>query len=127
MAMKNKGASKRCCYCTCKNDSHRISPKDEQSFVFIKFAKPCISYRHKLINCVKESISIFVLSVKKSEQWVKYCRRADEGLRTIENVTKDAYICSLHFYNKTGPTNAYPNPIDHMKSAVNPVKVSFVK
>ena len=126
MSVKNKGATKRCCYRTCKNDSCRILPENEQSFFSIKFPKPCIKYRHKLINSGERKHINSCIQCNKSELWVKYCRRADVGLKTIGNVTKDTYICSLHCHNKNGPTEAYPNPIDHTKPK-NATKVSSLK
>lgn len=116
MSVKYKGATKRCCYGACKNDFRRITSKSMKSYFFIKFPKPCISYRHGLLDCGKRKHINMCRQCKKSELWVKYCRRADDGLKSIDHVTKDTYICSLHFHGKNGPTEAYPNPIDHAKS-----------
>ena len=59
-----------------------------------------IKYRHKLINSGERKHINSCIQCKKSELWVKCCRRADLGLKTIGNVTKDMYICSLHCHNK---------------------------
>ena len=31
--------------------------------------------------------------------------------RYVQNVTKDTYICSVHFVGGNGPTDDYPDPI----------------
>ncbi|GBP13546.1 Zinc finger protein 432 [Eumeta japonica] len=51
------------------------------------------------------------LKCKKCELWVKKCSRTDKKFRSLANVTKNTYICSLHFYGESGPTTDYPDPL----------------
>ena len=45
---------------------------------------------------------------EKCLRWVESCGRK---YFTIKNVTKDTYMCSLHFVGGNGPTDEYPDPI----------------
>lgn len=46
--------------------------------------------------------------LEKCQRWVQACNRA--GF-TVRKVTKDTYICSLHFVGGKGPTIENPDPI----------------
>lgn len=43
---------------------------------------------------------------ERRDTWIRACCRADTFV-----CSKDSYICSLHFVEKTGPTEKYPDPI----------------
>ncbi|XP_033221844.1 uncharacterized protein LOC117176010 isoform X1 [Belonocnema kinseyi] len=49
---------------------------------------------------------------RKCNKWVKLCGRKDSKFKSIRNVTKDTYICSLHFFGDSGSTEEYPDPIE---------------
>ena len=51
---------------------------------------------------------IFLLKKNKERRdaWIRACCRKDTFV-----CTKDSYICSLHFVEKTGPTDKFPDPI----------------
>jgi len=49
-----------------------------------------------------------ITGIEKCKRWVNACRR--EGFN-LSNVTKDTYICSLHFVGNKGPTVDHPDPI----------------
>ena len=44
----------------------------------------------------------------KCRLWLKACAR--EGF-TVANITKETYICSLHFVGGKGPTHDHPDPV----------------
>ena len=46
---------------------------------------------------------------EKAKKWVHVC--GNKGF-TIDKITKDAYICSLHFVGGNGPTEKDPDPIN---------------
>lgn len=46
--------------------------------------------------------------LEKCKRWAINCGR--EGF-TTDRVTKDTYICSLHFVGEKGPTDEFPDPI----------------
>ena len=46
---------------------------------------------------------------EKAKEWVHACGRKDF---TIDKITKDTYICSLHFVGGNGPTEEDPDPIN---------------
>ena len=47
---------------------------------------------------------------EKTKRWIYLCGRKD--FSSIDQVTKDTYICSLHFSNKIGPVNDDDEPIN---------------
>ncbi|XP_044741264.1 uncharacterized protein LOC123302404 [Chrysoperla carnea] len=109
-----KGATKRCCYGVCKSDTRYKSFKTE-TYYFINFPKPCLPYRKKMIK-TSDKVHIQTCSkCKKCDLWVKKCGRNDRRFRSIDNVTKDTYICSLHFYGESGPTEEYPDPLTYQE------------
>ncbi|KAL3873450.1 hypothetical protein ACJMK2_036566 [Sinanodonta woodiana] len=81
--------TKHCCYGSCRSDSRY--QKDGVWFIGFGngFPKP---------DKEKERCML----------WVHNCGRRDF---TIKNVTKDTYICSLHFVGGNGPTKAHPDPV----------------
>uniref|UniRef100_A0A8C6SJG8 THAP-type domain-containing protein n=2 Tax=Neogobius melanostomus TaxID=47308 RepID=A0A8C6SJG8_9GOBI len=81
--------TKHCCFGVCRSDSRYGHRDHMKGVVFIPFPKP----RRALEKC---------------ERWVRACKR--EGFKA-ENVTKDTYICSLHFVGGKGPTLENPDPI----------------
>lgn len=45
---------------------------------------------------------------EKDKQWTNACGRKD--FDTL-NITKDTYICSIHFVDWSGPNEADPHPL----------------
>ena len=43
---------------------------------------------------------------EKAEKWLHGCGRKD--FNSIEQIKKDAYICSLYFVGQKGPTEEHP-------------------
>ncbi|KAM4574074.1 uncharacterized protein V3H82_008823 [Fundulus diaphanus] len=81
--------TKHCCYGVCRSDT-RYGHRDHMKGVFfIPFPKP-------------RSLA------QKCQRWIRACNREDF---TAQNVTKDTYICSLHFVGGKGPTAEFPDPI----------------
>ncbi|XP_028137934.2 uncharacterized protein LOC114332348 [Diabrotica virgifera virgifera] len=107
-----KGAAKRCRYGKCKNDTRYKSDNDD-TYYFISFPKPCLEYRKKRIKISAEEHIKRCSKCTKCNLWVKNCGR--KGFRSIDNVTKDTYICSLHFYGESGPTDMNPDPLIHQE------------
>ena len=56
---------------------------------------------------------------KKCDMWVRLCALKDEYFRSIKNVKKDTYICSLHFIGESRPTEKFPDPVISKSQAQN--------
>lgn len=94
--------TKHCCFGVCRSDS-RYGDRDHMKGVFfIPFPKP---RRYP----------------EKCQRWLRACRR--EGF-TVKNVTKDTYICSLHFVGGKGPTIENPDPIPATATSVQVEKMA---
>ena len=83
--------TKHCCYGDCKSDSRTLESNSNIYFIGFGngFPKPKVD-------------------LEKCKRWVQNCGRK---YFTIDNVTKDTYICSLHFVGGNGPTDEHPDPI----------------
>ncbi|XP_041858672.1 uncharacterized protein LOC121650918 [Melanotaenia boesemani] len=81
--------TKHCCFGVCRSDSRYSDREHMKGVFFIPFPKPG-------------------REPEKCQRWVRACKR--EGF-TEKNVTKDTYICSLHFLGGKGPTIDDPDPI----------------
>lgn len=112
MLSVRKGTTKRCCYGVCKSDTRYKSFKTN-TFYFINFPKPCLEYRKKIIKSSSKLHIKACAKCAKCELWVKKCGRSDRGFRSIDDVTKDTYICSLHFLGESGPTEQNPDPLSY--------------
>ena len=112
MLSVRKGTTKRCRYGVCKSDTRYKSFK-ANTYYFISFPKPCLQYRKKIIK-TSDKLHIKTCSkCAKCELWVKKCGRSDRGFKSIDDVTKDTYICSLHFHGESGPTEMNPDPLSY--------------
>ena len=49
------------------------------------------------------------LRTEKAKRWQYLCGRSD--FQTIEKITKDTYICLIHFVGGKGPTSDSDEPI----------------
>ncbi|XP_044740315.1 uncharacterized protein LOC123301570 isoform X2 [Chrysoperla carnea] len=125
MLSVRKGTTKRCCYGVCKSDT-RYKSFQTNRFYFINFPKPCLEYRKKIIKSSSKLHIKACAKCAKCELWVKKCGRSDRGFRSIDDVTKDTYICSLHFLGESGPTEQNPDPLSyqefqHIDKSINKV------
>ena len=102
--MQNKGATKHCCYDLCKSDS-RYPKAFPEGTEFIHFPKP-----RKITDSMTEW--------QKKQESAK-TDKAKQGLHAygrkgqfdrVEQITKDTYICSVHFVGGKGPTDDNPDP-----------------
>lgn len=109
-----KGTTKRCCYGLCKSDTRYKSFKTN-TYYFINFPKPCLEYRRKIIKSSSKIHIKTCAKCAKCDLWVKKCGRSDRGFRSIDNVTKDTYICSLHFLGESGPTEENHDPLSYQE------------
>ncbi|XP_066928361.1 uncharacterized protein [Clytia hemisphaerica] len=109
MATKNgsvsvrKGANKHCCWGNCKSDS-RYPDKLPPGTFFINFPQ---------VGKVKEKNTQWKNNqekekTEKAKRWAHKCGR--KGFDHTK-ITKDTYICSLHFHGGKGPTEDNPEPI----------------
>ncbi|XP_046608754.1 uncharacterized protein LOC124299533 [Neodiprion virginianus] len=114
MLSVRKGTTKRCCYGVCKSDTRYKSFKGN-TYYFINFPKPCLEYRKKIIKSSSKLHIKACAKCAKCELWVKKCGRSDRGFRSIDDVTKDTYICSLHFHGESGPTEKNPDPLSYQE------------
>jgi len=84
-----RGATRYCCYGTCKSDSRNVDEPEMVGVSWIPFPKPHI---------VPE----------KCRKWIYACGRPDF---VESNVKKWTYICSKHFVGGSGPTATHPDPV----------------
>lgn len=96
MLSVRKGTTKRCCYGVCKSDTRYKSFKTN-TYYFINFPKPCLEYRKKVINSSTKIHIKTCQKCSKCDSWVKKCGRSDRGFKSIDDVTKDTYICILSY------------------------------
>ncbi|KAM4716274.1 uncharacterized protein FYW61_018838 [Anableps anableps] len=94
--------TKHCCFGVCRSDS-RYGDRDHMKGVFF------IPFPKRKTNA------------EKCQRWIRACNR--EGF-TVENVTKDTYMCSLHFVGGKGPTTEFPDPIPATSSSVKVEKIA---
>lgn len=90
-------STKHCCWGECKSDSrfpeklHKSLKELQESGgkVFIPFPKPS-------------------QGLEKCQRWVNACSR--EGF-TVERITRNTYICALHWPGEKGPTEELADPL----------------
>ena len=108
MAMKTavmkKGATKHCFWGLYKSNS-RYPESIPEGTHFTRFAK---------VGKVKNGMEKWEKNkqnelAEKAKKWVNACGR--KGF-TIGKINKDAYICSLPFVSRNGPTEEDPDPIN---------------
>ena len=107
-----KGATKRCCYRLC-NSSTRLQLYEQGQYYFISFPKPCYQFRKGNISddSLKEHLKVCE-ECAKSYWWLGLCGRLDdEKFNHIKKINKDTYICSLHFFGESGPSEIFPDPL----------------
>lgn len=100
---RKRGSNKHCSYGECISDSRRLS-EGSQVF-FMPFWKP---------GNIKDGMSDAQRTVEneqtnKCKRWVNACCRKD-GF-SVAKVTRNTYICSLHFVGGRGPTSEHPDPV----------------
>ena len=97
-------ATKHCCWGICKSDS-RYPERMPSGTTFIRFAKPG-KIREDMTDWEKQKANEQTV---KAKHWMHACGRKD--FSKLQQITKDTYICSLHFINGNGPTADNPDPI----------------
>ena len=102
--MGKKEATKHCCSGKCKSDS-RYPEQMPDGTTFIRFPKPG-KIRENMTPWEREQAK---LKTDKAMRWQYLCGRKD--FTKLEQITKDTYICSLHFIGSKGPTDDNPEPI----------------
>ena len=100
-AEMKKGATKHCSWELWKSDS-RYPESMPVGTHFIRFAK----VKDGMTEWEKNKQNEFT---EKAKKWVHACGR--KGF-TIDKITKDTYICSLHFVGGNGPTGEDPDLIN---------------
>ena len=105
--MSGKRATKHCYWGTCKSDS-RYPEKMPAGTTFIRFPKP-ESIHENMTHWEKEQAKL-----KMEKHWQYLCGHKD--FNNLRQITKDTYICSLHFVDNKGPTDENPEPILAIKS-----------
>ena len=73
--------------------------------VFLPFSKPG---RHRE-GMTKWELEQAKIKTERAKRWLHACGRKD--FSKLEQITKDTYICSLHFFNGQGPTEENPDPV----------------
>ena len=83
--------TKHCCWADCKSDSRYLDAHSKIYFIGLGNGFP-----HPVKN------------LEKCKRWAQNCSRK---YFSVANITKDTYICSLHFVGGHGPTEEHPDPI----------------
>ena len=95
--------TKHCCWGKCRSDSRYPE----------KLAKP-------LQEMIAAGLKAFIpfskpsQGLEKCQRWILTCSRE---YFTVENITRNTYICALHWPGEKGPTNEF----------LDPFKVNFTK
>ena len=106
-------STKHCCWGTCNSDS-RFPDKLHKSLremlelgmkIFIPFPKPS-------------------QGSERCQRWVNACSREDF---TINNITRNTYICALHWPGQRGPTDEFHDPLKANFTAQEVLKASRPK
>lgn len=114
--MIRRGTTKHCCWGLCKSDS-RYPEKLSQDTTFVRFAKPGI-IKDGMTDWEKNQA---MLKTDKARRWLLACGRKD--FNHVNQITKDTYICSLHFINGIIPT--FENPwIDPLSANLSQTELS---
>lgn len=111
-----KGANKHCCWGNCQSDSRYPDKLPTRTF-FINFPQvgKIKDKNTDWKNCQEKE------KTEKAKRCAHKCGR--KGF-DISKITKDTYICSLHFHGGKGPTTDDPDPILATLSAAEVEKSS---
>ena len=99
--------TKHCCWGECKTDS-RYANKRPKSLKEVEE-----SWKKGFIPFPKPS-----RDMAKCKRWLVACSRE---LFTEKNITRNTYICALHWPGEKGPTAEFPDPL---KANLRPAQVS---
>ena len=94
---------KHCCWGTCTMNTRYSLPNNIK---WIPFPKPG-KFKDGMTELEKKAI---IKKQEKTKRWIYLCGRKD--FTSIEQVTQNTYICSLHFVNKIGPVDKKDEPIN---------------
>jgi len=100
-------STKHCCWGKCKSDSRYPDKlpkslkelKESGKKFFILFPKPS-------------------QDIEKCKRWLVACSRE---FFTVKNITRNTYICALHWPGEKGPTAEFPDPL---KASLSPAQAS---
>ena len=102
--MGKKEATKHCCWGKCKSDS-RCPEQMPDGTMFIRFPKSVKICKNMTPWERKQAR----LKTDKAMRWQYLCGQKD--FTKLEQITKDTYICLLHFIGSKGLTDDNPEPI----------------
>ena len=94
---------KHCCWGTCTMNTWYSLPNNIK---WIPFPKPG-KFKDGMTELEKKAIK---KKQEKTKRWIYLCGRKD--FTSIEQVTQNTYICSLHFVNKIGTVDENDEPIN---------------
>ena len=100
-------STKHCCHGECRTDSRYreywpkslVELEESGKKVFIPFPKPS-------------------QDIEKCRRWIVACSRE---FFTEKNVSRNTYICALHWPGEKGPTDEHPDPL---KANLTPAQLS---
>ena len=90
-------STKHCCWGTCNSDS-RFSDK------LLESLKELLELGMKLFKPFPKPSQ----GIERCQRWVNACCRDDF---TIDKITRNTYICALHWHGQRGPTDEFPDPL----------------
>ena len=102
--MEKKSTTKHCCWGVCKSDT-RYPDRMPEGTTFFPFAKPG-RLREGMTKWEQDEAK---KRTDRAKRWLHACGRKD--FANTKQITKDTYICSLHFEDPSGPTEENPDPI----------------
>lgn len=102
--MAKRDATKHCCWGKCNSDSRYPERLPKETY-FIRFPKPG-RIRDNMTEWEKNQAK---LKTEKAKRWQYLCGRKD--FQNLKQITKDTYICSLHFVGGKGPEGKDAEPM----------------
>lgn len=120
---KKATCSKICSFGNCKSDGRTLPP--DSGVTFIPFAKPCKEFRDEAVDLIlKNNTSANrrhdtgkCEKCSRALRWISLCRRQDNRLRTLIDVSRSMFVCSKHFVgNAPKETNEDPMPANILPS-----------
>lgn len=101
--MAKRDATKHSCWGKCNSDSRYPERLPKETY-FIRFPKPG-RIRDNMTEWEKNQAK---LKTEKAKRWQYLCGRKD--FQNLKQITKDTYICSLHFVGGKGPEGKDAEP-----------------
>ena len=99
----NEKSNRHCCWGTCTSDSRRRDNLPE-GVKFLPFPKPG-KIKNGMTELEKDQAR---KRTEKTKRWIYLCGR--KNFTSIDQVSRNTHICTLHFDSLSGPNDDNPEP-----------------